>query len=206
MGFHTCQMAPQNKVDGVRGKNNQVVAYNAAYIGLTWNNFKDIYYDGQEWDMQLMGNSKFVDAHIWAAFLKCFFNRTRAAMLVGFAVGDNDQGVTTGIDKRLKRINTKSFLKLSEAVIVAGLVDAETIRCILMLNVPYNKKIVHKMYRSKIYRYFAKRLVMEALAQVTVIPGGPTATRQAATRLHVPLDTIRYWRDLVTPDVMVQPK
>jgi len=206
MGFHTCQMAPQNKVNGVRGKHNQVVSYIAAYIDLTWANFKDVYYDGQDWDMQLMGNSKFVDAHLWAAFLQCFFNKTRASRLIGFALSEPEVRNTKAIDFRLKRINTKSFLKLSEAAIAAGLVDGATIRSILMMAVPYGKAVTIKMYRSQTYRYFAKRLVMEALDAATVIPNGPTKTRIAATRLNVPLDTVRYWRDLVTPDIMVQPK
>jgi len=204
MGFGTCQMAPQHKINGVRGKHNQIVTYMAAYVGVTWANFRDVYYDGQEWDVQLMGNSKFVDSHIWAAFLNCFFNRHRAMMLIGFAI--TEQIGTLVIDQRLRRINTKSFLKLSEAVIAAGLADGETIRRILMMNVPYKKNATTMMYRSKIYRYFAKRLVTEALADAVAVPGGPTKTRQAATRLNVPLDTIRYWRDLVTPNVMVYPQ
>jgi len=206
MSFGTCHMAPQHRIDGVRGKHNQVVSYIAAYIGLTWENLRDVYYDGQEWDVQLMGNSKFVDSHIWAAFLKCFFNKTRASRLIGFALSEPEVRNTIAIDFRLKRINTKSFLKLSEAAIAAGLVDNTTIRRILMIELPYKKAAIVKTVRSQTYRYFAKRLVMEALAEATVIPGGPTKTRQVATRLNVPLDTVRYWRDLVTPDVMVHPQ
>jgi len=202
MSFNSCHMA--NIIDGIRGKNNQVVDYHTAYIGITWENFKDVYYDGQDWDVQLTGNSKFVDAHIWAAFLKCFFNRNRAMHLIGFAVPETGQ--TSPIDYRLRRINTKSFLKLTDAVIAAGLVDITTIGHILMVTPPFTARIRVLMSRSPIYRYFAKRLVMEALAYATIVPNGPTATRQAATRLNVPLDTIRYWRDLMTPDVMVQPK
>ena len=205
MGFGTCQMAPQHKINGVRGKHNQIVAYIAAYAGVTWDNLRDVYYDGQEWDVQLMGNSKFVDSHIWAAFLKCFFNKTRASRLIGFALSEAEVRNTIAIDFRLKRINTKSFLKLSEAAIAAGLVDATTIRRILMVELPYQKAAIVKMVRSQTYRYFAKRLVTEALADAIVVPNGPTKTRQAATRLNVPLDTVRYWRDLVTPDVMVHP-
>ena len=200
MGFHSCQMV--NIVDGVRGKHNQVVSYTAAYIGLTWENFQDVYYDGQDWDTLLTGNTKFVDAHIWAAFLKCYFNRTRAERLVGFVSHVN--GKTTGIDKRLKRINTKSFLKLSEAAIAAELVDVTTIRHILMITSPFSARIRAQMSRTPIYRYFAKRLVMEALDEATVTLNGPTKTRQVATRFNVPLDTVRYWRDLVTPNVMAQ--
>ena len=201
MSFGTCHMA--HKVDGVRGKHNQVVAYIAAYAGITWANFRNVYYDGQDWDVQLMGNSKFVDAHIWAGFLACFFNRHKAMRLIGFAMPKKPG--TQVMDFRLVRINTKSFLKLSESAIIAGLVDTETIRCILMMNAPHKKEVATKMYRSKIYRYFAKRLVMEAIADATVVPNGPTKTRQAATRLNVPLDTVRYWRDLETPDVMIHP-
>lgn len=202
MSFHSIHMA--NLIDGVRGKHNQVVAYTAAYAGITWENFKDVYYDGEEWDVQLTGFSKFVDAHIWAAFLKCFFNRNRASRLIGYNLLIT--GNTGPIDFRLRRINTKSFLRLSEAAINAGLADAITIRNILTLNLPYTKRIITIMSNSKTYRYFAKRLVMEALADATVVPNSPTKTRQAATRLNVPLDTVRYWRDLVTPNVMVYPQ
>jgi hypothetical protein len=203
MGFKTGQMS--HKVDGVRGKHNQIVSYAAAYAGVTWENVRDVYYDGQEWDMQLMGNSKFVDSHTWAAFLKCHFNQSQTLRLVGFAIMKYGAG-THRLIERLVRINTKSFLKLTEAAIAAGLVETANIRRILMLSTPYASKVTVKMYKSKVYRYFAKRLVMEALAYATIVPNGPTATRQAATRLNVPLDTVRYWRDLITPDVMVYPK
>lgn len=190
-----------NKVKGVR-VTMYVATYMEAFLGVTWENIEERFSG-----CQMHGHTKYSDAAIMAFWFKSLFVRYRAGQLVGYR---GTQGaISNAMTFRLKRMNVENSLELYEALVNNGLLPEGHIAKALKMDIGREySALPRSIYKSSIFKYYCKRLVMEALSEAVPKgqhPDGKTKVRQAAERLCVPLRTIRYWRDKRVKDIMVRP-
>jgi hypothetical protein len=211
MSWKSNHMKKENMVEGIRTI-VMVSTYEEAFKGVTWENIKDRFPGNQAY-----GATKFSDIEILAYWFKSNFSSSKAAKDVGYTVYYTDRiRHSTGAQPlyfRLARVNVKSFLNFLCGMISNNLLPEDYMVGILNCTCHKKRKGVGPgpglLYKSKYYKWFAKRLVMEALSETKPYKkqtgkNEKTKVRQVAERFGVSLDTIRYWRDLETPNIMVR--
>jgi len=194
MGYMGAQMG--ELVNGIR-ITVKVDSYEKAFEGVTWETMSERFEGTQSY-----GNTKFVDAHIISTLLK----NKLVVNLSGIEIGYNYKSCWTHMVYRLKRINVKSVLKIFDGLVYNGLLTKDHMAEPLTMR--FKKRRTGRIYRSEIFRYYCKRLVMEALSEAVPKgehPEGKTKVRQVAERLCIPLKTVRFWRDEKVTDIMVYP-
>lgn len=197
MSFNSIHMAEDNHVDGVR-ITVTVASYVEAFSGVTWGTIADRFSGEQSY-----GNTKYTDPVIVAWMFKFLFNTTQAGREIGYVAGSD--GRSAAFLYRLRRLNIKNMYKIYIGLVVNGLLPMDHLKTALTMGL--SARGVNQLYRGKYFRYFCHRVVKEVL-DMTVPKGqhpkGNTKVRQAAEALHVPLKTIRYWRDLKVIDIMIK--
>ena len=195
MGHMNAQM--NDLVDGVR-VTVKVASYEKAFEGVTWETIAERFEGTQSY-----GNTKFVDAHIMSILLKNKLVVRRSGVEIGY----NHGSCWMHMVRRLKRINVKNVLKIFDGLVYNGLLTKDHMAEPLTMSL--KNRPLGRIYRSEVFRYYCKRLVMEALSEALPKgdhPEGKTKVRQVAERLCIPLKTVRFWRDEKVPDIMVYPR
>lgn len=183
-------------VPGVRGS---VMINNLKHVfkDTTWENFKERHVGDHEY-----GWTRFNDLTVVAYYFKHRFALTAASIDIGY--GDSGtyaetNGRTAALTSRLKRINAESILEIGRSLMRYHLITKNDLKHILTDPVypPPNPGPGTRPWKSIMYQYFAKRIVLEAIKKW----GG---RRAAARQLNVKLTVITYWAELDVADPMVR--
>ncbi len=159
--------------------------------GTTWENFKEKHVSNQEY-----GSTRFNDLTVVAYYFKHHFMLLPASRDIGYSHTNCNGG--SAIIFRLKRINPESLLDIGRGLISVKLISINDIKHILTNPVyptPHMKKL--KVGKAVLYKYFAKRMVMEAISKWGT-------EKKAAKKLTVKLKVVQYWAALDTKDPMVK--
>lgn len=119
MSFNSIHMAKENHIDGIRIM-VIVASYVDAFAGCTWDNIAE-----RLSGIQSYGNTKYVDGVIVAYLFKNYFNVTRAARDIGYAI--NHMGDCPSLITRIKRLNIKNIYKVYVGLMVNGLLESKHI-------------------------------------------------------------------------------
>lgn len=144
------------------------------------------------------GNTRFNNTWLVLNYFDAGFDMKVAARRIGYR--SNASVAATSLRARLSRINVLSIFDTARSLINANKFDKTKFKVILEKPYEYRQKCEGwAKPNSEFYEYFAKRLVVSALAKYN---GRLIIT---ARQLGVSGDTVAYWRGLEVKDVMAKP-
>ncbi len=159
--------------------------------GTTWENFKERHVSNQEY-----GSTRFNDLTVVAYYFKHHFILLPASRDIGYKHNNCNGGAA--LIFRLKRINPESLLDIGRGLISTKLISINDIKLILTNPVyptSHMKKL--KVGKATLYKYFAKRIVMESIHKWG-------SKKKAAKKLNVEITVVQYWVALNVKDPMIK--
>jgi len=144
-------------------------------ITITPQFLRELGWDGlMVWNTQLMGNSKFEDATVIAAFLKCNLNVTATVKMIGYKPHN---AIITWVATRVLRHNSKSILDFLRNLMLAGLIPKD--HCSKML------------HRDRKATSPATNMIAIDIIESAIRKWG--SKEKAGAKLRIDMSIIEYW-------------
>jgi len=173
-----------------------IIPLDTLFVGMNIDSLKEKYINGQE-----RGNTKFPDLIIVTIFIACRFILLETSKKVGYSI-TNKEGKPTwavwALTQRLRRINTTNFADVVFNMLANGLITTDDTKAIITRRV-HNRPGTNKtITKGRVYRYYAKRLVVDALK---LYPN----MIDCANKLGVEAEDLEWWLNEDVENILVSP-